>query len=253
MYHTQRRAGYDVRVVLRRAVPLSFILPLALLLMSAGAQEVWTIQTGAFRDPAEARAHARSLERLGFNVYTETATLGGTPYVRVRAGCFLDRSGAEAVALELQRILGEGDVAPLSPDAPALPCATFEVGFQRPERWKVVSRTEEAVLFQVELGNHRGYVAFEESSGASTGRWRVLQEGERARWGSRDPDARGGTEDLRGQPFRVSAQGDLLRARTLRGDDLVIGAGQLLWQGDRVVVVQVGTMMVAIRIVARPR
>ena len=233
---------------------LSFVLPLALLLVSAGAQEAWTIQTGAFRDPAEASAHARSLERLGFNVYREAVSLGSDAYLRVRAGCFLDKAAAEAVALTLRRILGEGDVAPLSPNAPALPCAAFETGFRAPERWRVVSRTPEAVLFQVELENHRGYVAFETSAGASTGRWRVLQEGERARWDSgQNPGARGGTEDLRSLPFRVSAQDGLLQARTLGGEVLVVGAGKLLWQGDRVAVAQLGTMMVAIRIVARPR
>ena len=226
---------------------LSFIL-LALLLASAGAQGAWTVQTGAFRDPAEASAHARSLGRLGFNVYREAVSLDGVPYLRVRAGCFLDETAAEAVALELQRILGEGDVAPLSPNAPALPCAAYEVGFRPPERWKIVSRAQEGVLFEVELEGRTGYVAFEGSSGAATGRWRVLQEGERAGWGAGE----GGEEDPRSQPFRVSERDGLLRARTLDGE-LVIGAGRLLWQGDRAAVAQVGTMMVAIRLIESPR
>ena len=231
---------------------LSFVL-LALLLVSAGAQDAWTIQTGAFRDPAEADKHARSLGRLGLNAYTEITALGGDAYLRVRAGCFLDETAAEAVALTLRRVLGEGDVAPLSPDAPALPCAAFDIGFRPPERWDVASRTKEGVLFEVELENHRGYVAFGGSSGAATGRWRVLQEGERAGWEAGE----GGGEDLRSLPFRASERDGLLHARTLGGEELgeelVIGAGRLLWQGDRVAVAQVGTMMVAIRLVARPR
>ena len=233
-------------------VTLAFVTLASLTLASAQAVTgAWTVQTGAFRDPAEAAKHVRSLEGLGLNAYTEAVTVGRDPYLRVRAGCFLNKEGADAVTLLLrQRPQEEAAVtAPLSPDAPARLCAAYELGFRPPEDWEVVSRTRDGILFRVARGTHRGFVAFDGASGASSGRWRVLQENERARWEAGFVTA---PQDLRSQPFEVSESGGFLLARTLRGETLVVGAGTLLWQGDRVAVAQLENMVVAIRLEARP-
>ena len=93
------------------------------------------MQTGAFRDPAEAAKHVRSLEGLGLNAYTEAVTVGQDLYLRVRAGCFLDKEGADAVTLLLRQRPGEeaAVTAPLSSDAPARLCAAYELGFRPPK------------------------------------------------------------------------------------------------------------------------
>ena len=140
--------------------------------------------------------------------------------------------------------------ATLSPDAPARLCAAYELGFRLPDRWEVVSRTRGGILFRVERGTYRGFVAFDGASGASSGRWRVLQEDERARWETSFVAA---PKDLSSQPFELRAEGGLLLARTLRSETLVVGAGALLWQSDRVAVAQLGNRVVAIRLEARPR
>ena len=243
-------------MVLQRVVLPSFALFVTLafiaLASAQAARGPWTVQTGAFRDPAEAAKHVRSLKELGLDAYTETVTVGRDPYVRVRAGCFLDKEGADAVTLLLRQRPGEeaAVTASLSPDAPARLCAAYELGFRLPERWEAVSRTQGGILFRVERGTHRGFIAFDGVSGASSGRWRVLQESERARWESSLVTA---PEDLSSQPFEVSARGGLLLARTLRGETLAVGAGALLWQGDRVAVAQLGNVVVAVRLEARPR
>jgi hypothetical protein len=154
----------------RRRSPAALPAALAavLLLLGAAAAEGWTVQTVALRDPGNAEEVAAALLARGFDAYTEAVVRDGQRFVRVRAGCYRERDGAEALAGLLRGWLGrQGVVVPGSPGAPVRACVHEEVGFLAPEGWR--QRAPGVPSFEVAVDGVRGLIRYQ------GGRWQVLQ------------------------------------------------------------------------------
>lgn len=143
-----------------------------LVVASAAAQDVWTVQTVALRDLREARGMAAELQLHGLPAYTEFTMQSGLQYVRVRVGCYLDRETAEAWAGLLRGGGLVNEAVPVVMDAspPAgIDCVTADVGFRKPDSWSLVSGAGELPVFEVTVAGHQAYLRFDGE------RWRVWQ------------------------------------------------------------------------------
>lgn len=133
----------------------------------AAHAEPWSVQTVAVRDLRIAQRMAADLAAVQFDAFTEFAMNRGQQWVRVRVGCYLDRSDAEAVAdLLRERYTRDAVVVPQEGRAP-VPCIAREVGFVVPETWRQSAPGQPS--FEVEVAGVLGLIRFQ------NGRWQVLQ------------------------------------------------------------------------------
>lgn len=141
---------------------------LALLALSSAGAEQWTVQTIAVRDLREATAISDDLVRRGFDAYTEFSMGSGRQWVRVRVGCFADRTAAAAVANLLRGwATRDAVVTERSEDAPARGCLVRDLGFVAPEAWRQLAPG--VASFEVEVAGVTGLMRYQ------GGRWQVLQ------------------------------------------------------------------------------
>lgn len=142
----------------------------------------WTIQVVALRDFREAQAAVTELRVLEFDAYTEFAMSEGQQYVRVRAGCFTTREGAESLAAVMRgHITAEAEAVEMTAGAGVSGCVEEEVGFLSTYEWELLDKTSAVPSFRVTVS---GVVARLIHDGR---RWQVLQgdgevqtQGERA-------------------------------------------------------------------------
>ena len=141
---------------------------------TAQTSPAWTVQVVALRDFREAQAAVTELRVLEFDAYTEFAMSEGQQYVRVRAGCFTTREGAEALAAVMRgRITSEAEAVEITPGATITGCVEEEVGFLSSYDWQLLDQTSTVPSFRVSVS---GVVARVVHDGR---RWLVLQgEGE---------------------------------------------------------------------------
>jgi hypothetical protein len=156
----------------RRRIALvlgSLLVPFVLGGAVAQAPAAWSVQTVAVRDLRLANGIAGDLVRLGFDAYTEFAMSdAGEQWVRVRVGCFLERSDADAFARLLRaRYVREAVPVPWSGGAPGVRCLERAVGFVAPEAWR--QQEPGGTSFEVEVAGVRGIVRYR------NGGWQVLQ------------------------------------------------------------------------------
>lgn len=161
---------------MRRTLRAGVVVRLATLLtlLVAGtaigqAPSSWAVQTVAVRDLRLADAIAADLVRLGFDAYTEFAMSdAGEQWVRVRVGCFLDRSDADAFAQLLrERYVREAVTVPHSAGTAPAGCLERVIGFVAPDAWR--QQAPGLPSFEVEVGGVRGLVRYR------GGAWQVLQ------------------------------------------------------------------------------
>lgn len=146
---------------------------LSLMNLASAQDGRWTVQTVAFRDFREATDTQQQLRSLGLDAYTQFAMNRGLQYARVRVGCFEDRSAAEAFANTLKRqVTREAVVVPYAPDAALDRCTHVDVGFLKPDRWRVDADTTGTPTFDVQVAGHAARILY---SGRS---WQLLQDGE---------------------------------------------------------------------------
>lgn len=145
----------------------------------------WTVQVVALRDFREAQAAVTELRVLEFDAYTEFAMSDGQQYVRVRAGCFTTRDGAESLAAIMRgRITAEAEAVEMTAGAAVTGCVEEEVGFLNSYDWRMMSQASAVPTFRVAVA---GVVArlFHDGRG-----WSVLQgDGE-----AQSPGDRAGAE-----------------------------------------------------------
>ena len=231
---------------------------LALLCVTFAYAEQWTIQTVALRDFEMAGEWIEDLRAQGLNAYHEFAMDNGKQYTRVRFGCFSEREAAESAAAAARQqlaVVQEAAVVPLSDDAPVDPCVVHEVGFNLPDAWGVLAVEEAGILFWVEVGGRRGYLAFD------GGGWQVLQtltEAEALKGTSwlaaagepGRPLLTASTGDAVPASFREWRRGGYLKAVTEAGEEFLIGRGEVLWSSDRAAVIATDFAVVAVTLVA---
>ena len=239
---------------------LLLVLTFAVLsLPSVTFAEAWTIQTVALRDYRVATQRVARLRSLGFNAYTEFAMSNGQQFVRIRVGCFTDRSIAESVAVGLKEyVTEEAVVVPLSDDAVVQPCVLHDVGFRLPDAWGVMASEPGGVIFWAEVGDRRGYIAF-------NGRhWHVIQTEAEAKalqgssWVASygapvSPMLAAATAGSIPARFVHWPKGGFLQAVTPEGQRLMVGEGEVLWQSDSAIVLQTADAVVAVYLVSDPR
>lgn len=226
---------------------------------ATGLAEAWTIQTAALRDFRLATQRVERLRAAGFNAYTEFSMADNQQYVRIRVGCFTDRVLAETVAHGLKTYLtDEAVVVPLSDDAAVQPCVLHDIGFRIPDAWGVMTNEPGGIVFWVEVGNRRGYIAF-------NGRhWHVIQT-------EAEASALRGSSWVAGYGTPVSpmlatatpvsdpvrfvrwSDGSFLQAVTLEGQRLMVGQGEVLWQSDSAAVIKTADAVIAVSLVSDPR
>lgn len=219
-----------------------------------GVPERYGVQVASFRDYDQALALIETLEREGYGAYSEFFMLDGLQYVRVRVGCFSDAAGAEELASLL--LLGAADEAVVVPltDEPVLPCLVRELGFLTPEDWGAAAMTDSAVVFWTQVGELRGFVAFD---GAS---WQVVQAEEVSQEGDGIAIVRpgGGRDALLAAPatglavrFEAASDPERVVARGVQNGDSesvwVISSGRLLWRSPRAAVAQLGDAVFSLR------
>jgi hypothetical protein len=130
----------------------------------------WTVQVVALRDFRDAQAAVAELNVLEFDAYTEFSMSDGQQYVRVRAGCFTTREGAEALANAMRgRVTAEAEAVELTPGAAVRGCVEEEVGFLNSYDWELMGRSTDVPSFRVAIA---GVVARVIHDGR---RWLVLQ------------------------------------------------------------------------------
>ena len=215
--------------------------------------EAWTVQTVALRDFLMAQERIDALRAHGFNAYSEFAMNEGKQYVRVRVGCFNDKLAAQAAAMALkQYLVDEAVVVPLSDDAPIDYCVRHDLGFLYPDAWGVWSSEANGVIFWVEVGSRRGFVAYNGHS------WQVLQtqaEADALRGSSLlasrsepvSPLLSVPWSDAVGVSFSSWQQG-FLQARVADGTRLMVGQGKVVWRSSTAVVVESAAGLVAVTI-----
>ncbi len=77
-----------------------------------GAAELWVVQLGAYRDPANVSNLQAKLKAQGYHVYTEALDApDGSKKIRVRAGPFANKEAAEKARERIKRIGVDGVVA----------------------------------------------------------------------------------------------------------------------------------------------
>jgi hypothetical protein len=215
--------------------------------------EVWTVQTVALRDFRMAQERIEALRAHGFNAYHEFAMNDGKQYVRVRVGCFSDKVAAQAAARALEQYLvDEAVVVPLSDDAPIDYCVRYDLGFLYPDAWGVWSSEANGVVFWVEVGSRRGFVAYNGRS------WQVLQtqaEADALRGSSLLASRNEPVSPLLSVPWSDAVgvsvanwQHDFLQARVADGTRLMIGQGKVVWRSSTAVVVESAAGPVAVTI-----
>lgn len=222
-------------------------------LASLAFAEAWTVQTVALRDYRMAQDRVDALRAHGFNAYSEFAMNDGKQFVRVRVGCFNDKLAAQAAAIALEQYLvDEAVVVPLSDDAPIDYCVRHDLGFRYPDAWGVWSSEANGVVFWVELGSRRGFVAYNGQS------WQVVQTQQEA-------DALRGASLLASRAEPVSPllsvpwsdavsvnlsswQGDFVQARLADGTRLMVGQGKVVWRSSTAVVIESAEGLVAITV-----
>ena len=139
-------------------------------LAAAQPAPAWTVQVVALRDFREAQAAVTELRVLEFDAYTEFAMSEGQQYVRVRAGCYTTREGAEAVAAVMRgRVTAEAEAVELTVGAPVIGCVEEEVGFLSSYDWRLLDTAGAVPSFRVVVS---GVVARLVHDGR---RWLVLQ------------------------------------------------------------------------------
>lgn len=133
-----------------------------------GHAESWAVQVMALRDLRDATALADELADLGFDAYTEFAMNDGRQFVRVRFGCFAERSVADAFAV-LARDLSTTDavVVPIDGGARPASCLVRDVGFLVPPVFS--QPVEGSATFEVEVAGTAAIVRYH------GGRWQVMQ------------------------------------------------------------------------------
>lgn len=137
---------------------------------SWAAAEAWAVQTVALRDYREAQSAADDLRSRAFDAYTEFAMQDGLQFVRVRIGCFTDRSAAEAMAEAITgAIVREAAVVEFTSGATARACASRTVGFMKPAEWAPVNDAGTVPAFNVKVAGQDARVVHDGT------RWRVIQ------------------------------------------------------------------------------
>ncbi|HKI58909.1 MAG TPA: SPOR domain-containing protein [Trueperaceae bacterium] len=137
-----------------------------------GLAQGWSVQTVALRDLRQAAAVVGELRGLGFDAYSEFAMHAGEQFVRVRVGCYTDRTAAQAAADALAGHVTEQAVpVQLASDSQAHDCVQEDIGFLKPTTWKRMDVADGLPTFRVEIGGHQARLIF---TGAG---WRVLQAG----------------------------------------------------------------------------
>ncbi|MEJ2667818.1 MAG: SPOR domain-containing protein [Deinococcales bacterium] len=151
----------------------ALLLTLSALLTGVAWAQGWSVQTVALRDLRQARTVVGELQALGFDAFPEFAMHDGEQFVRVRVGCYTDRSAAEAAAQALAGHVTKQAVAvTLSATTRADECVREDVGFLKPRVWKQLDPADGLPTFDVDIGGHKARLLF-------TGQgWRVLQSGE---------------------------------------------------------------------------
>ena len=145
---------------------------MALGLMGVAAAQEWTVQTVALRDLRQAQTAVAQLRALGFDAYDEFAMSAGRQFVRVRVGCYDDRSAAQAAANALAgHVTRQAVAVTLSPTAKVTRCVQEEVGFLKPASWKRVDRSDGLPAYQVVVAGRSARLVFGGNG------WRVVQAG----------------------------------------------------------------------------
>jgi hypothetical protein len=217
-------------------------LALAALLWSAGiltpsvraqpAQSAsWTVQTAAFIDYRQASMQVGELLAMGLDAYVEFAMSDGTQYARVRIGCFAGRDAAETFARDIRgRLTAEAVAQPLNQGAAVAACVSWDPGFIKPPVWRV-ERVGADIVFAVEVGGLTGYLQH------AGGRWRFSHS---------VPTPPTVTHTVSPRFREVHSGGLSLVQTTLDGGTTVTAcAGDLLWQRDRVAVVERASRVIA--------
>lgn len=159
----------------------------------AAAVQGWTVQVMALRDFREAQAAVAELRVLEFDAYTEFAMSDGQQYVRVRAGCYTTRAGAEALASAMRgRVTTEAEAVELTPGAAIIGCVDEEIGFLNSYDWRLVSRADAIPNFRVAVA---GVVAMVAHDGR---RWIVRQGDGEVEAAGAAADAAAGAADAAG-------------------------------------------------------
>lgn len=216
------------------AVLLASLLAAALAgTVSAQAPERWSVQTVAVRDLRVAQGIAGELDALGFDAYTEFAMRDGVQWVRVRVGCFTDRTDAESFADVLRaRFTREAVAVALSDGTAPVPCLLRDVGFVAPNAWR--AQEPGHASFEVEVAGVVGLVRYE------SGRWQVLQAPATEALSPSPP-----TADLYEQAPGLSVP--FVLARTARGSRFLC-AGTLLAQTPEAAIVERAGVVSACRL-----
>lgn len=132
------------------------------------ATDVWSVQTVALTDVAQAEAVAADLRDATLPAYVEATVRDGVTWHRVRVGCFGSDADARLVA-DLARAAGADAAAVVPSDGapPDVPCVAREIGFVAPDAWR--QRAEGVPSFGVEVDGVRGVLRYAEAG------WQVLQ------------------------------------------------------------------------------
>lgn len=216
----------------------SLILIFGYFIIGLAAPERWTIQTVALRDYEEAAAVAESLSTLGYQAYTEFAMNNGSQYTRVRIGCFETRDGAERMATHLRGAITASAVPQhLSPETTLLHCSDSEVGFFKPDSWSIVYAGNTAIVFQVEILDHRGFVEHK------NGTWHLRLESKYQELLSSEPIGPFSQKLIEGKP--------LVFAHLSEGVSAVC-PGLLLWHTQDTAIVDDGDAIVSCKITQIP-
>lgn len=167
----------------RRVLRAVAALAVALAAGAAWAQ-AWTVQTVALRDLRQARMVVMQLQALGFDAYDEFAMHDGKEFVRVRVGCYNDRSAARAVAAALaDHVTKQAVAAPLTPGAKVQACDQEDIGFLKPTYWKHVDPAGTLPTFRVQVAGHAAELVYDGKG------WVVVQAGASAPTSASLPDA----------------------------------------------------------------
>jgi hypothetical protein len=171
------------------------------------------------------------LRAMGLDAYVEFVTSDGTQYARVRIGCYAGRDAAETLARDIRgRLTAEAVAQPLNQGARVSACVSWEPGFIKPSVWRV-EREGADIVFAVEVGGLTGYLQH------AGGRWRF----------SHTIPTPPTVSDTGSRRFREVHSGGLSLVQTTLDDGTTITAcaGDLLWQQDRVAVVERASRVIA--------
>ena len=191
----------------------------------------WTVQTAAFQDYRQASSQIDELIDLGFDAYGEFVMDDGRQFTRVRIGCFTSRRAAEAMALRLVgNVTAEAAAQPLSEEASPRACVDWDAGFVKPQEWRV-ERSENDVVFRVELGGQVGY---------------LRHDGNDWQFGHTLPPTQSAAPA--GEPRFAEVQVgalSLVQARLSDGTGVNVCTGVLIWQRDSTAVVERSDSVIA--------